>query len=461
MSLTKGQILEIVNISEVKKFFYYDSNDIKIAPDADLNTLESGKSQLENLTASGIQENIDKHKLTGSGVNVGIIDTGFTYDTLNTYFSRINISTNVARTPMTEEECKNSPNEGGHSNTHGDYVASIIGANGNDFKGAVKDCNMYFAGYSSRFTEDIEWLIDKGSNVINASFAVYFVNEALNSYNSFAKWLDTIAVRSNVSFVKSSGNTGRNSVLGISMSYNSIVVGSCYNNGVVWKDTSYTDIDGTAYKPDIVAQGGDAVSPYGSAGCTSSAAPLVTAAAVQLCQYSSILMNNPVLLKAYILNGATYLGEENKLGSYEDFNAFSRDSGAGALNASKSLMAYCTRNESGGTINNSNKTITGVLYVSKAKKQVHITLCSLKNNTIIGTDATELYSVSEEPLIGFEINVIFTGSGGHTYHSCTTIDNKVSVIFTPPAKGYYKIVAHTITDVGNYSTSAALIYNSI
>jgi hypothetical protein len=38
--------------------------------------------------------------------------------------------------------------------------------------------------------------------------------------------------------------------------------------------TSYTDIDGTAYKPDIVAQGKDAVSPYGSAGCTSSAAPL-------------------------------------------------------------------------------------------------------------------------------------------------------------------------------------------
>jgi hypothetical protein len=94
---------------------------------------------------------------------------------------------------------------------------------------------MYFASYSNNYMDDVEWLIDKGSNVINASFLFYYSSEALNSYNSFAKWLDTIAVRSTVNFVQAAGNNGQNSVLEICMSYNSIVVGSCDNNSVVWK----------------------------------------------------------------------------------------------------------------------------------------------------------------------------------------------------------------------------------
>jgi hypothetical protein len=42
----------------------------------------------------------------------------------------------------------------------------------------------------------------------------------------------------------------------------------------------------------------------------------------------------------------------------------------------------------GGTINSSKKTITGTVCVTSTKKQVHITLCFLKNNIISGTAPT-------------------------------------------------------------------------
>ncbi|MCH5202481.1 MAG: hypothetical protein J1F17_04660, partial [Oscillospiraceae bacterium] len=149
VNLTKGQILSIVNISEVNNISYYNHDDIEFDFASEIDVVDSGKSQLANLTACGIQENIDKYNLTGSGINVGIIDTGFTYDSLNTYFSRVNISTDINCTPMTEKECKQ--NERGNSFSHGDYVSSIIGANGKNFKGAVKDCNMYLTNAADTY----------------------------------------------------------------------------------------------------------------------------------------------------------------------------------------------------------------------------------------------------------------------------------------------------------------------
>ncbi|MGN1132783.1 MAG: hypothetical protein ACI4RL_07720, partial [Ruminococcus sp.] len=458
LELTKSQIITVSKLNTIQNIFYYNPSDIKTINSTDMNIITTGKSQLENLQASGIQYNIDQYNLTGEGVNVGIIDSGFSYDTLETYFSRINISTNVEFTPMTEEECRISSNNK-ESHTHGDYVSTIIGANGYDFKGAVKDCNMYFTNNGPNYTENVEWLIDKGCNIINACSSVNYGEN--NTYNQFAKWLDTIATRANVTFVLAVGNSGENGVPATHMSYNSIAVGSCTNNNIMYSGSSFSNIEGTPFKPDIVSQGEDAVSPYGSSGYTSSAAPLVTAAATQLCQYSSLLMNNPVALKSVLLNGATYLGTENTVNIKTDFNALSRNSGVGVLNAQKSLSAYRTMNVMQKSINSNNTTVTGTLYVSTAKKQVHVTLCSLKKNTIIGADETLINQVNDKPILEFEVTVTYSGSSDFTYYSKSTTDNKVSVIFTPLAKGYYNIVAHAISNVENNDTYAVMTYTSI
>ena len=443
--LTKSQIEDISKSNLIEEIVYFDSTKLKFntCSDTDVSTVSSDDQQTENLTATGIKKNIDDYNLTGAGVTVGIIDDGFSYQHLNMNFSRINYNTNVYGEIST-------------NGTHGDYTSAIIGANNANFKGAVSDCNMYFAKGSPNYTESLEWLVDKGCNVINSSFLVG--NSGANVYDGFGKWLDSVSQRANVTVVLSSGNSGENSVCGMAMAYNPIVVGTCNNNGVMNSCSSYVNESDKAYKPDIAAQGDDAVSytvdentglfRRCSVGGTSSAAPLVTSAVVQLCQYSSLLMNNPLLVKSTLLNGTAYIGEKNQESSIGDFNAYDRQSGAGILNAYDALKVFRSMNFFAHTLSNEQTSFESSLVVTSAKKTVRITACYQKSN-YAGSDVTSIPGVTEVPLIGLEVTVTYTGLTNHTYYSRSFTDNKVSVVFDPPKKGTYKIVVHAINNVCN------------
>lgn len=441
-NLTKSQIENISNSNYIDKICYFDKTQIKSVNCSDLSTIytSSDDKQTENLTVSGIKGNIDKYGLTGKGVTVGVIDDGFSLKHLKKNFSRINLSTNVYG------QIKDD-------GTHGDYVSAIIGAKNDEFSGVVSNCNMYFASGSSNFIEGFEWLVDKGCNVINSSYLAG--SGSTNTYESYAKWIDSVSQRANVNIVFAAGNSGRNYVCSISMAYNSIIVGNCDNNNNIASDSSYIDLSNTAYKPDIVAQGVDAVSYTAydgtenfrkvSAGGTSSAAPLVTSAVVQLCQYSALLMNNPMLVKSILLDGATYVGEKNKEGSIEDFNAFDRQTGAGILDAYKALLIFISQHTTAKYVNKNTTTFESSVVVSSDKKTVRIIANYAKQN-YAGENTTDIDSVTEIPLMGLEITVTYTGASNYTYYSKTLNDNKVSVVFDPPRKGTYKIVVHAINN---------------
>lgn len=441
-NLTKSQIENISNSNYIDKICYFDKTQIKSVNCSDLSTMTTSSvdEQSKNLTATGIKKLTDEFKLTGKGVNVGVIDDGFSLKHLRKNFSRINLSTNVYGTLKDD-------------GTHGDYVSAIIGAKNNEFSGAISDCNMYFASGSPNFTESFEWLVDKGCNVINSSFLVG--NGSVNTYDSFAKWLDSVSQRANVNIVLASGNNGKNKVCSMAMSYNSIVVGNCDNDHNIASDSSYVDLSNTAYKPDIVAQGINAVSYTAydgtenfrkvSAGGTSSAAPLVTSAVVQLCQYSALLMNNPMLVKSILLDGATYVGEKNKEGSIGDFNAFDRQTGAGILDAYKALLIFRSQNTTAKYVNKNTTTFESSVVVGSNKKTVRILVNYSKLN-YVGDNTTDITNITEKPLMGLEVTVTYTGLLNYTYYSRTFNDNKVSVVFDPPRKGTYKIVVHAINN---------------
>lgn len=438
--LTKSQIKKICNSCYIEKICYFDNTKNESTPCSDIDTMtvSSDDKQTENLTVSGIKENNDKYGLTGKGVTVGVIDEGFSYKHLNKNFSRINPITNVNGEISKEGK-------------HGDYVSAIIGAKNEEFSGAVSDCNMYFSSGPS-YSKSFEWLVDKGCNVINSSF---LYNTGSNNYDSYAKWIDSVSQRANVNIVFAVGNTGENDVWSMAMTYNSIVVGSCDNNNVMYKNSAYLNEANKSFKPDIIAQGEDAVSytayyntttfRKNSAKCTSSAAPLVTSAVVQLCQYSALLMNNPMLVKSILLDGATYVGEKNTEGSIGDFNAFDRQTGAGILDAYKALLIFISQHTTAKYVNKNTTTFESSVVVSSDKKTVRIIANYAKQN-YVGENTTDIDSVTEKPLMGLEVTVTYTGLLNYTYYSRTFNDNKVSVVFDPPKKGTYKIVVHAINN---------------
>lgn len=441
-NLTKSQIENISNSNYIDKICYFDRTQIKSENCSDLSTVSTSSEdeQTKNLTATGMKRLVDEFKLTGKGINVGVIDDGFSLKHLKKNFSRINLSTNVYG------QIKDD-------GTHGDYVSAIIGAKNDEFSGVVSNCNMYFASGSSNFIEGFEWLVDKGCNVINSSYLAG--SGSINTYESYAKWIDSVSQRANVNIVFAAGNSGRNYVCSISMAYNSIIVGNCDNDNNIASDSSYIDLSNTAYKPDIVAQGVDAVSYTAydgtenfrkvSAGGTSSAAPLVTSAVVQLCQYSALLMNNPMSVKSILLDGATYVGEKNKEGSIGDFNAFDRQTGAGILDAYKALLIFRSQNTTAKYVNKNTTTFESSVVVGSNKKTVRILVNYSKLN-YVGDNTTDITNITEKPLMGLEVTVTYTGLLNYTYYSRTFNDNKVSVVFDPPRKGTYKIVVHAINN---------------
>lgn len=441
-NLTKSQIENISNSNYIDKICYFDRTQIKSENCSDLSTVSTSSEdeQTKNLTATGMKRLVDEFKLTGKGINVGVIDDGFSLKHLKKNFSRINLSTNVYG------QIKDD-------GTHGDYVSAIIGAKNDEFSGVVSNCNMYFASGSSNFIEGFEWLVDKGCNVINSSYLAG--SGSINTYESYAKWIDSVSQRANVNIVFAAGNSGRNYVCSISMAYNSIIVGNCDNDNNIASDSSYIDLSNTAYKPDIVAQGVDAVSYTAydgtenfrkvSAGGTSSAAPLVTSAVVQLCQYSALLMNNPMSVKSILLDGATYVGEKNKEGSIGDFNAFDRQTGAGILDAYKALLIFRSQNTTAKYVNKNTTTFESSVVVGSNKKTVRI-LANYSKLNYVSDNTTDITNITEKPLMGLEVTVTYTGLLNYTYYSRTFNDNKVSVVFDPPRKGTYKIVVHAINN---------------
>lgn len=455
MKLSKDEIYDIISDNEVVNVYAVDgitfnndetTNSITTL-DVTTDDASSMNSKLYNITGiSELKKNYD-----GKGIKVGNIDWGLP-DTSNECFKPALIANRlhmVGDIKMVDSHPTMT-------------VAQMIGKY-STYEGIAPGCDMYCIATGSPIDGPITWkdkvetLLDYGVNVINSSFETY--GDERNNYGESAKWLDAIVNTENVLFVQSSANDTPNKdrIISGGMAYNTIVVGNYdMDNNKVFDSSAYNsgEKEYKQYKPDIVAPSQMGIkyakNLYGIASGTSGAAPVVSGALALFLQKHNDFINVPTMTKAILLNGATYLGKHNTLNSLDAFNAYDRESGAGVLNVAKSSTNYATRNWWGHTTTKNDNDKDKSFYVTSKLGQVHVTLCSAKPNKV---GSNELVNAN------VPIYKVTVYNGDNSWTSIANVDNKCSVVFDPPKRGYYYV---KVTPISNcVGCKYELVYTSI
>ena len=289
---------------------------------------------VSELTASNglmhITEIRDIYGLTGSGVNVGILEAKGIPDVNNPYL----MDTTIYIRPGDVVE-----------HDHATFIAiEIAGCSGTENYGAAPDAILYCSRINPYNTADryaaTEWLINQGVNVINASIGTGYSG----SYTDVDKWFDHIAVMHDIHLVVSSGNTQVGEIANTydshvhspGMAYNAITVGGydMVNTGNTRKTmltisigSCHLEADPSmafprAEKPNLIANfyfnrppSTYTVphEPEGGLWGTSFAAPQVAGVIAQLCSYNAQLKFKQTAMGAILMASAAQKVEAEEL----------------------------------------------------------------------------------------------------------------------------------------------------
>lgn len=138
-------------------------------------------SDVETTTISEVKSNVDSNSIseTGSGVTVGIIDTGLNHDTA-LYADRVIESKNfiTGETGLSAVEDENG---------HGSWVASAVASSDSTYTGIAPDANLVIAkalsdsgsGDTADIVEAVEWTCER-SDVVNMSLGSPVYSESID-----------------------------------------------------------------------------------------------------------------------------------------------------------------------------------------------------------------------------------------------------------------------------------------
>lgn len=411
----------------------------KIAKDSDVTSIDlfvDGKKEDEtaysipNINANYTRDTIG---LTGSGVNIGIVESGYA-NKANAQLSGQNIIFDVSDSYASTR-----------LSTHATIVSSILVGN---TQGIAPDATLYVVAALSR-TQDyqkIEWLLDQGVTVINYS-AGY--SDIKGQYSDMAKWIDHVGNQHNVHFVKSAGNT-TTSNYGISdpgMAYNALVAGSIYDhdspNEPYWADDTlstfscYTETSG-GYKPDLTAPGeGITVAGYTNYSGTSFSAPHAAATLTQLIDYSGAMLTNAALLKAICAAGTFHRTATDYGTAYSLSPSYSNYEGAGVVDAKAAYTIAANSNYTAVELTAAQFPYEITFNVTTVNQPIRVALAWLKQNTISASSHAGA-AVTERNLSDLDLRVI-NPSGITVGSSVSSANNLELVEFTPSVTGTYRI----------------------
>ncbi len=378
----------------------------------------------------------------GYGVKIGVLENSIT----NASFPGINIVSQNGTVAYGQD-----------SLVHVNSVVAIISS-------IAPDAKYYIADHSNMSDyQAIEWLLDQGVNIINASQPVG--NDDHNTYGIASRWLDHIAYNHDVHFVKSAGNDGEEGITSGGMAYNIITVGAINDQ----RDTNYSNDDIAQYssfyfdevldtnlanKPDICAPGGEDEEGYyfntgfGTEGFgTSFAAPQVTGAIALLCQGNPTVTIRQDAVKAILTCSVNFASPLTYVPSDYSYQFF----GAGLLDTYGAVwVAENTRYiVSNITTNTSSKSHT--FYVGSSDDRIRVSLAFLRNSSIGSTNHAGT-SPSVANLSDLDIRVYPPNSSSPIAASTTSYNNVEIVDFEPTIAGTYTVV------ITNYSSSATTYY---
>lgn len=319
--------------------------------------------------------------------------------------------------------------------------------------GVAPDATLYSCITPTEYTiySGIEWLIDSGVNIINASIGV---NHGGN-YSSLDAWIDHIAVQHDVHFISVSGNLlegRRTKVTSPGMAYNVITVGGFDANNstnildfTVFSDSLYDEVSNTGpQKPNLVANA--AFCLFYENG-TSYAAPQVTGVIAQLCSCSSTLKVKQSAIGAIL--AASSARKIESLGSGEKGDNFETDSriegnpqisdieGAGILDARWARHIVASGNYWTPIVYSDNFPYTRTVTIDATANTVsRIAIFWLKRNEV--TSHTANTSITEIPIGNLDLYV-YDPNGVQIASSTIDGGNFEIVQFTPTVTGEYTI----------------------
>lgn len=456
MTLTKSEIMTIINSDEVEEVYYNPPAEETLA-ESEIPLIEEQSASEESTIPvvwqkiTGIEYMRDTLHKDGTGIKIGQIEHGV----LDLSFACFNDAVENGKVHILN----------GNVASHASYVASIMIGKTKNYTGAVPGAELYATSMNDfapdSFKESIESMISEGVNVINAStyFEFHRVNGKVgyyyNLYRDVSKWLDHISLDHKVTFVLSSGNTDTKGVLSGSMAYNAITVGNLDDHKT--EDLSDDEIlegeygsgycadDSKPYKPDLIAPGScvtTALAPNMTGGGTSAAAPVVTGAIAQLMQAQPYLKTNPELVKALLLCGTAHMSATSSSVSTEP--AMTRQGGAGMLNVYNSFTALSSSSypkyATGSFGHSEFGPVTKNLLVTKSNVPLNIALTWTKTTSFNSiSDHDTIDNLGAAPLSFLKLEV--TAPDGTIYTSFNVTGNvqRVAVPAVNVKAGTYKI----------------------
>lgn len=237
-----------------------------------------------------VNDEIFEGTLTGSGVKVGMIESGI-IDVDNTNFENITVE---ARDAWYFIE---------HVTEHATTMASCIGGK----EGIARGASIYSVQGAGNPSGEIDWLLDKGVNVINCSYGYGTVN---GQYSSHSATYDYAIWTYGVSVIAASGNEESDEndyyIANPGLAHNAITVGGAFDAICAWGYSCYqevSDID----KPTLVSPADDIQTQNAiESGCgTSYSCALTTGCAALLMELCPDLKVYPAKLTA-LLSACAY-----------------------------------------------------------------------------------------------------------------------------------------------------------
>lgn len=395
----------------------------------------------------------DNYGLKGSGVKIGILEVNGIPDDDNDQIEAMG-SRFIPRPGYT------TPDE------HATMVALIAaGPKVGSYQGVAPLATVYatYSVYTSGYIPEIEWLISKGCNVINASLN-FIKDDYATSYEPYSQWIDHISASHDVHFVQAAGNynaeKGANYMNIGARAYNSIVVGATDDKGTsgigddsLWSDSSYSINTNLPNKPDLSAPGvGIETSDGYSWSGTSCAAPQVTGVIAQICGNIPALKTQQTSVKALLIAGVNNSNSSKIFKGYNNLNY--QKWGAGILDANGVRFTATNSRYSRSTFYPSDAVGTTKTYTFKATSSdnfIRVALCFMKKNL----PKTQASTTDPHPGPGVQtlateanVDLTVTGPNGFSQSSASLHNNTEIVDITNPVAG------------GTYTVKVKLVANS-
>jgi len=434
--------------NELGEIIKEDADVISINPFVNEASVVQGLSMANSMSRANIVR--DSLGYQGSGVKMGIVESGGVPDTSDSYLQGKNIIKKSGDNTVDE---------------HATIVARILigtdSSGTNDGFAPLSSLYCCIGANTLQYYSSVEWLISSGVNIINASLG--FAG-ATGSYASQDAWTDHIAVAHDIHFVVASGNDFTNTnryVSSPALGYNVISVGGVNSNGAVLGSAigTFTMADFSCYvetgtthpeKPNVVAE---SVGFWGYQG-TSMSAPQVAGTIAQLCSFRSSLKVKQTAVGAIIMASAAQKIEAEGTGTKGDTFSYvtrvnsqiSKKEGAGLLDSRWAWGIVNANNYWSVQIANSSYPYTKTVSINASANSVtRVCIFWLKKNSVNHTsNSVSLTTCSNLNLY------VYGPSGNLVGSSATLLSNYEIVQFVPTVSGTYTI---KIEDLGSYSGS--------